>query len=47
MSSPVTLQPQGDATIEEVKEALGDEIVLMDGIPAIYFDETFPVDVLE
>ena len=43
----ITPQPQGDVTLEEVKEALGDDIFLLDGIPAIYFDETFPVDVLE
>jgi hypothetical protein len=43
----ITPQPQGDVTLEEVKDALGDDIFLMDGIPAIYFDETFPVDVLE
>ncbi len=43
----ITPQPQGDVTLEEVKEALGDDIVLMDGIPAIYFDDTFSVDVLK
>lgn len=43
----ITPQPQGDVTIEETKDALGDQITLLDGIPAIYFDETFPVSVLE
>ena len=33
-------------TLEEVKEALGDEMFLLDGIPAVYFDETFPIEVL-
>ena len=40
----ITPLPQGDVTLEEVKEALGDKILLLDGIPAIYFDETFPVE---
>jgi hypothetical protein len=42
----ITPQPQGDVTLEEVAEALGSEMVLLDGIPAIYFDDTFPVEVL-
>ena len=37
----VTPAPQGDVTLEEVRAALGDEMVLIDGIPAIYFDRTF------
>lgn len=40
----ITPEPQGDVTLEEIKEGLGDELFLIDGIPAIYFDETFPVD---
>ena len=43
----ITPQPQGDVTLDEVKDALGDEVFLLDGIPAIYFDETFSVEVLE
>jgi hypothetical protein len=43
----ITPKPQGDVTLEEVKEALGDDIFLIDGIPAIYFDKTFSVSVLE
>ncbi len=43
----ITPEPQGDVTLEEIKEGLGDELFLMDGIPAIYFDETFPVSTLE
>ena len=43
----VTPQPQGDVTLEEVKEAFGDKVFLLDGVPAIYFDSTFPVSVLE
>jgi hypothetical protein len=40
-----TPQPQGDVTIEEIKEALGD-LVLLDGIPAVYFLPTYPEEVL-
>ena len=43
----ITPQPQGDVTLEETKEALGDRIFLFDGIPAIYFNTTFDVGVLE
>jgi hypothetical protein len=42
----ITPQPQGDVTLKEIKKALGDEIFLLDGIPAIFFDETFSVEVL-
>ena len=43
----ITPRPQGDVTLEETREALGDDMFLLDGIPAIYFDDTFPVSVLE
>jgi hypothetical protein len=36
----ITPQPQGDVTLEQTKDALGD-MWLLDGIPAIYFDHTF------
>ena len=42
----ITPKPQGDVSLEEVKSALGDEVLLMDGIPAVYFDETFPEEEL-
>ena len=42
----ITPQPQGDVTLEEVKEALGDQMFLIDGIPAVYFDHTFPEETL-
>ena len=42
----ITPLPQGDVTLEEVKEALGDEIYLLDGIPAVYFDTTFSEETL-
>ena len=37
--------PQGDVTIEEIKSALGDKI-LLDGIPAVYFLPMYPLDEL-
>ena len=43
----ITPVPQGDVTLEEIKEGLGDDMFLIDGIPAVYFDKTFPVSVLE
>ncbi len=42
----ITPIPQGDVTLEEIKAALGDEMFLLDGIPAIYFDDSYPVEVL-
>ena len=42
----ITPQPQGDVTLEEIKEGLGDDMFLVDGIPAIYFDDTFAVETL-
>ena len=36
----ITPAPQGDVTLEQVRESLG-EMWLIDGVPAIYFDETF------
>lgn len=40
----ITPRPQGDVTLEEAREALGDDIFLLDGIPAVYFDDTFTDD---
>ena len=37
--------PQGDVTIEEIKEGLGD-LVLLDGIPALYFLPIYPEEAL-
>lgn len=42
----ITPRPQGDVTIEEIKDALGDDIFLIDGLPAILFDLTFPESML-
>ena len=33
----LTPLPQGDVTLEEIKEGLGDEMILIDGIPATHF----------
>ena len=42
----ITPKPQGDVTPEEMKAALGDEVFLVDGIAAVLFEETFPVEQL-
>ncbi len=41
----ITPKPQGDVTLEEAKEHLGD-MIMLDGIPAVYFDDTYSEDVL-
>lgn len=42
----ITPKPQGDVTLEEVKLALGEDLFLLDGLPAIYFDKIFPEELL-
>jgi hypothetical protein len=42
----ITPEPQGDVTLEQVREHLGDEMFLLDGIPAVTFDDTYPVETL-
>ena len=42
----ITPAPQGDVELVEIRKALGDEMFLLDGIPAVYFDDTYPVEVL-
>ena len=42
----ITPVPQGDVTLEEMKEGLGDDMYLVDGIPAIYFDDIYPEETL-
>jgi hypothetical protein len=42
----ITPVPQGDVTLEEAKAGLGDDMFLLDGIPAILFDEHWPVETL-
>jgi len=41
----LTPLPQGDVTLEAMKEAVGDR-VLLDGIPAVYFLSTYPLETL-
>jgi hypothetical protein len=41
----LTAKPQGDVTLEEIKEHIGSK-VLLDGIPAIYFTPSFSKDEL-
>lgn len=43
----ITPQPQGDVALEEIKAALGDQVYLLDGIPAVYFDTTFSEEILQ
>jgi len=43
----ITPKPQGDVTLEDMKKSLGDEITLLDGIPAILFDSYYPLSELE
>lgn len=42
----ITPVPQGDITLEEAKEGLGD-LFMIDGLPAVYFDETYDVEILK
>ena len=37
-----TPAPQGDVTVEEIREALGDDTILLDGIPALFFLPSWP-----
>ena len=41
----LTPLPQGDMTLEEIKEHIGDKI-LLDGIPAVLFLDTYPRELL-
>ncbi len=43
----LTPVPQGDVTIEEIKEALGDNMILLDGIPMTCFLPHEPIEELE
>ena len=44
----ITPKPQGDVTLQEVRQALGDKMFLMDGVAAILFDpKLYPIQVLE
>lgn len=41
-----TPKPQGDVSLDEIKAALGDQLFLIDGIPAIYFNTTYDLQTL-
>lgn len=43
----ITPKPQGDVTLQEVKEALGNDMWLIDGLAAILFDERYPLEELK
>lgn len=40
----LTPLPQGDVTLEEIRDAFGDELILLDGIPCTDFLPTEPLD---
>ena len=42
----LTPKPQGDVTLEEIKKGLGDDMILIDGIAAILFDNIYPEEQL-
>jgi hypothetical protein len=42
----ITPFPQGDVSLEEIKEGLGDSMFLIDGIPAVYFDKEYSEEIL-
>ena len=42
----LTFAPMGNITPEEVKQAVGDEIVCLDLLPAIYFLKDYPAEEL-
>ncbi len=42
----LTPLPQGDVTLEEMKEAVGDERFLIDGIAAVLFSDSQPIELL-
>jgi len=42
----ITPEPQGDVSFEEVKDALGDQVFLIDGVPAVYFNTTYSLGTL-
>lgn len=43
----LTPKPQGDVTIKEMSDALGDDLVLLDGIPATHFMPNFSEEELK
>ena len=43
----VTPKPQGDVTLQEVKNAFSDNLFLLDGIAALLFNDDWPLEMLE
>lgn len=43
----ITPFPQGDVSVEEVRDALGDHMILLDGIAALLFEDRFPMEMLD
>jgi hypothetical protein len=41
----LTPAPQGDVTLEQIRDHIGEKI-LLDGIPAVYFTESYPDELL-
>jgi len=46
MIEAITPKPQGDVTVKEIKDALGDDLFLIDGIAAVLFDDIYPEEEL-
>ncbi len=42
----ITPVPQGDVTVEEMKACLGDDIFLLDGVPAVLFNDYYTAEEL-
>ena len=43
----ITPLPQGDVTVQQIKEALGDKVGLIDGVAASLFNDIYPIEMLE
>ena len=43
----LTPQPQGDVTVDEMIEALGPDLYLVDGVAALLFSDLYPVSMLK
>ncbi len=43
----ITPEPQGDVTVKQMKEALGDEVFLIDGLAAVLFSDVYPEEMLK
>ncbi|MGN1098704.1 MAG: uroporphyrinogen decarboxylase family protein [Christensenellales bacterium] len=39
--------PQGDVSVDEIIDALGDKMILLDGIAALLFNNTYPIEQLD